>query len=177
MRSSDDVTKGGCWPAPARPALFLGYGSSVLTTRQKQKRCVCVFASLVLFYKFFIFSRKKTKDIMVWQSVGSGEWNATFHSVSEQVEKQQACALSVLVGVFFVVFWEERPGAGFCFGRTGGACMQLPCQPPHLPEICCSQEVGGVGIGRSLYKRAATRWFLLAVSRRLALRPGQHRFF
>lgn len=60
MRCSDDVTEGGCWPAAARPTLFLGYDSSVLTTRQKQKRCVCVYtAPILFFYDFFLFSLEK----------------------------------------------------------------------------------------------------------------------
>lgn len=134
MRSSDDVTKGGCWPAPARPALFLGYGLSVLTTRQKQKRCVCVFylprSFLCNFFFYFLWEKKtkQNKNIMVWRSIGSAERNATFRPVSEQVEKQPACALLL---VFLVVFWEGRPGAGFLFwekGRVwGGVRMQLPC--------------------------------------------------
>lgn len=53
---------------------------------------------------------------MVWQRIQSSEWNATFHSVSEQVEKQQACAL---VFVFLLYFGRGGRQRGFVLGEGG----------------------------------------------------------
>lgn len=69
---------------------------------------------------------------------------------------------------FFVVFLVGRSGAGFCFGRRGVVWHAAALSPP--PQICCSQEVGGVVSGRSLYKGAAGFFWLS-----LDLRPGEPR--
>lgn len=86
---------------------------------------------------------------MVWQSIQSSEWNATFHSVSEQVEKQQAWALAF---VFLLCFGKGRGEGGrqrgfaLVEGEFGGGGHACSC-PVSPPKICCSQEVGGVRSG------------------------------